>query len=162
MIIIYLGSYKGTKPVSRQTNHYSPAVNGSGEVLSTTVPCTPLNPTTQYQQIPVLKPADPPPQTHPLTHLYSNNTAGANRGSNTVTAAAAAAAAAKDRRSNVVKEVAKLKKNRDERRQRQAELKEEKEALMNMDPGNPNWEFLAMIRFVSYNLLFIVKSNQCP
>lgn len=55
------------------------------------------------------------------------------------------------RRSNVVKEVERLKKNREERRQRQAELKEEKEALMNMDPGNPNWEFLAMIRFVSCN-----------
>jgi len=155
--MIDLGSYKGTKPLSRQTNHYSPAVNGSGEVLSTTVPCTPLNPpSTQYQQIPVLKPADPPPQTQPLTNLYSNNMAGTNRGSNTTsaaaaaTAAAAAAAAAKDRRSNVVKEVAKLKKNREERRQRQAELKEEKEALMNMDPGNPNWEFLAMIRFVNY------------
>ncbi|XP_047520044.1 kinesin-like protein Klp10A isoform X1 [Pieris napi] len=50
------------------------------------------------------------------------------------------------RRSNVVKEVEKLKENREKRRQRQAELKEEKEALMNMDPGNPNWEFLAMIR----------------
>ncbi|PSN54074.1 Kinesin-like protein Klp10A, partial [Blattella germanica] len=44
------------------------------------------------------------------------------------------------RRSNVVKEVEKLKKNREERRQRQAELKEEKEVLMSMDPGNPNWE----------------------
>lgn len=52
------------------------------------------------------------------------------------------------RRSNVVKEVERLKKNREERRQRQAELKEEKEALMNLDPGNPNWEFLAMIRSV--------------
>lgn len=50
------------------------------------------------------------------------------------------------RRSNVVKEVEKLKKNREERRLRHAEIKEEKEALMNMDPGNPNWEFLAMIR----------------
>uniref|UniRef100_A0A1B6E0Y9 Kinesin-like protein n=1 Tax=Clastoptera arizonana TaxID=38151 RepID=A0A1B6E0Y9_9HEMI len=48
--------------------------------------------------------------------------------------------------SNVVKEVEKLKKNREERRLRQAEMKEEKEALMNLDPGNPNWEFLAMIR----------------
>lgn len=135
-------------------------MNGTGEVLSTTVPCTPLNPPTQYQQIPVLKPADPPPQTQQLTHLYSNNTAGAIRGSNTTTvaaAAAAAAAAAKDRRSNVVKEVAKLKKNREERRQRQAELKEEKEALMNMDPGNPNWEFLAMIRYTCYKLP--IKSN---
>lgn len=46
----------------------------------------------------------------------------------------------------MVKEVERLKKNREERRQRQAELKEEKEALMNLDPGNPNWEFLAMIR----------------
>lgn len=152
-LIIYLGSYKGTKPLSRQTNHYSPAVNGSGEVLSTTVPCTPSNPpSTQYQQIPVLKPAppDPPPQVQ-LINLYSNNMANANRGVNITSAAAVAAAAAvKDRRSNVVKEVAKLKKNREERRQRQAELKEEKEALMNMDPGNPNWEFLAMIRFVDY------------
>ncbi|XP_012261011.2 uncharacterized protein LOC105688935 isoform X3 [Athalia rosae] len=50
------------------------------------------------------------------------------------------------RRSNVVREVERLKKNREERRQRQAEKKEEKEALMNLDPGNPNWEFLAMIR----------------
>lgn len=125
-------------------------MNGTGEVLSTTVPCTPLNPPpTQYQQIPVLKPADPPPQPIPMTHLYSNNTAG-NRTTAVAAAASAAAAAAKDKRSNVVKEVAKLKKNREERRQRQAELKEEKEALMNMDPGNPNWEFLAMIRFVDY------------
>ncbi|XP_050537605.1 kinesin-like protein KIF2A isoform X2 [Daktulosphaira vitifoliae] len=147
------GSFKGSKPVTRQTNHYSPAVNGSGEMLSTTVPCTPLNPPSQYQQIPVLKPADPPPQTQQLTNLYSNNT---NRGitNSTTTAAAVAAAAAKDRRSNVVKEVAKLKKNREERRQRQAELKEEKEALMNMDPGNPNWEFLAMIRDYQSNLDF--------
>ncbi|EEB15649.1 kif-2, putative [Pediculus humanus corporis] len=47
------------------------------------------------------------------------------------------------RRSNVVKEVEKLKKNREERRLRQAELKEEKEALMNSDPGEyrSNLEF---------------------
>lgn len=59
------------------------------------------------------------------------------------------------RRSNVVKEVERLKKNREERRQRQAELKEEKEALMNLDPGNPNWEFLAMIRLARFHLLKI-------
>ena len=58
------------------------------------------------------------------------------------------------RRSNVVKEVERLKKNREERRQRQAELKEEKEALMNLDPGNPNWEFLAMIRSVASSPFF--------
>lgn len=50
-----------------------------------------------------------------------------------------------------MKEVERLKKNREERRQRQAELKEEKEVLMNMDPGNPNWEFLAMIRCVRHS-----------
>lgn len=50
------------------------------------------------------------------------------------------------RRSNVVKEVERLKENREKRRQHQAEKKQEKEALMNADPGNPNWEFLSMIR----------------
>ena len=50
------------------------------------------------------------------------------------------------RRSYVVKEVERLKENREKRRARQAEMKEEKNALMNMDPGNPNWELAAMIR----------------
>lgn len=50
------------------------------------------------------------------------------------------------RRSYVVKEVERLKENREKRRARQAEIKEEKVALMNMDPGNPNWELAAMIR----------------
>lgn len=50
------------------------------------------------------------------------------------------------RRSYVVKEVERLKENREKRRARQAEIKEEKVALMNMDPGNPNWELSAMIR----------------
>ncbi|CAG7815852.1 unnamed protein product, partial [Allacma fusca] len=58
------------------------------------------------------------------------------------------------RRSNVVKEVEKLKKNREERRLRQAEIKNEKENMMNMDPGNPNWEFLSMIREYRHNLEF--------
>ncbi|KAJ8968466.1 hypothetical protein NQ314_002284 [Rhamnusium bicolor] len=49
------------------------------------------------------------------------------------------------RRSNVVKEVEKLKKNREERRQRQAEEKAEKEAFLQMAPGNPHWELLNMI-----------------
>lgn len=50
------------------------------------------------------------------------------------------------RRSYVVKEVERLKENREKRRARQAEIKEEKNALMNLDPGNPNWELAAMIR----------------
>ncbi|ODM95639.1 Kinesin-like protein KIF2A [Orchesella cincta] len=63
-------------------------------------------------------------------------------------------APASRRRSNVVKEVEKLKKNREERRLRQAELKNEKENLMNMDPGNPQWEFSNMIREYRINLEF--------
>lgn len=54
--------------------------------------------------------------------------------------------AAAGRRSYVVKEVERLKENREKRRARQMEIKEEKTALMNMDPGNPNWELAAMIR----------------
>lgn len=50
------------------------------------------------------------------------------------------------KRSSVVKKVEKLKKNREERRFQQAKLKEEKEALINMDRGNPNWQFSTMIR----------------
>uniref|UniRef100_A0A0A9WBQ3 Kinesin-like protein n=1 Tax=Lygus hesperus TaxID=30085 RepID=A0A0A9WBQ3_LYGHE len=68
--------------------------------------------------------------------------------------AAAVAAERKARRSNVVKEVEKLKQNREERRQRQAVQKEEKEALMNIDPGNPNWQFLNMIREYQAQLEF--------
>lgn len=52
----------------------------------------------------------------------------------------------KGRRSNVVKEVEKLKKNREERRLRQAEEKAEKDAFLNQAPGNPYWEFLNMVR----------------
>ncbi|KAG5683631.1 hypothetical protein PVAND_012903 [Polypedilum vanderplanki] len=54
--------------------------------------------------------------------------------------------AAASRRSYVVSEVERLKENREKRRARQLEMKEEKTALMNMDPGNPNWELAAMIR----------------
>jgi len=49
------------------------------------------------------------------------------------------------RRSNVVKEVERLKENREKRRAQQAQILEEKEALRNVDPGNPNWEFLQMV-----------------
>lgn len=45
-----------------------------------------------------------------------------------------------------MKEVERLKKNREERRAKQAEILEEKEEQKNRDPGNPNWEFLCMIR----------------
>nr|CAD7399683.1 unnamed protein product [Timema cristinae] len=35
-----------------------------------------------------------------------------------------------------------------------AEIKEEKESLMSLDPGNPNWEFLGMIRDYRSNIDF--------
>ena len=46
------------------------------------------------------------------------------------------------RRSNVVKEIDRLAKNREQRRAKQQEVLEEKSAKQNVDPGNPNWEFL--------------------
>ena len=49
-------------------------------------------------------------------------------------------------RSYAVKEVEHLKQNREKQRIRQDEIKEEKVALMNQDPGNPNWETAQMIR----------------
>lgn len=45
-----------------------------------------------------------------------------------------------------MKEVEKLKRNREERRQRQAEEKAEKEAFLQMNPENPHWELLNMIQ----------------
>lgn len=50
------------------------------------------------------------------------------------------------KRSSVVTKVEKLKKNREERRVQQAKIREQKEALINMDRGNPNWQFSSMIR----------------
>ncbi|XP_031562476.1 kinesin-like protein KIF2A [Actinia tenebrosa] len=50
------------------------------------------------------------------------------------------------RRSNCVKEVERLKKNREERRAQQQEQKEMQLRLQQeYDPGNPNWQFLQMI-----------------
>ncbi|XP_016923200.2 kinesin-like protein Klp10A isoform X2 [Drosophila suzukii] len=59
------------------------------------------------------------------------------------------------RRSHALKEVERLKENREKRRARQAEMKEEKVALMNQDPGNPNWETAQMIREYQGTLEFV-------
>jgi len=58
------------------------------------------------------------------------------------------------RRSNVVKEIDRLAKNREQRRAKQQEVLEEKSAKQNVDPGNPNWEFLCMIRDYQESLDF--------
>merc|ERR1712179_766676 len=49
------------------------------------------------------------------------------------------------RRSNAVKEVERLKENREKRRAEAAKVNETNDQLRSRDPGNPNWEFLQMI-----------------
>lgn len=66
------------------------------------------------------------------------------------------------RRTNVVKEVDRIKKQREERRARQLFQIEEKRERMNVDPGNPNWEFLSMIREYRSGLDFRPLSMNDP
>ncbi|XP_058810453.1 kinesin-like protein Klp10A isoform X2 [Phymastichus coffea] len=117
-----------SRQINRPTNIMPTSVNGNDSILNFTgrreVETIPPTPTTPAFSVP-----------NPISLKSKQSIQTQNVSDNS-----------RSRRSNVVKEVERLKKNREERRQRQAELKEEKEALMNMDPGNPNWEFLAMIR----------------
>lgn len=150
-VIANKGSYR-TRIQSRPTNIMPPSMNNH-QVLeaTTTVPVTPSTPVATVPSTRItqafMAPPPPPsvnktaPEFSSQTTIVTNNQISQNNKVNS-------------RRSNVVKEVEKLKKNREERRQRQAELKEEKEALMNLDPGNPNWEFLAMIREYQSNIDF--------
>lgn len=78
----------------------------------------------------------PPPKQVPTVPPERNET---------VSKGTAAPGGANRRRSNVVKEVERLKENREKRRLQQAQILEEKEAQQSKDPGNPNWEFLSMI-----------------
>lgn len=66
------------------------------------------------------------------------------------------------RRTNVVKEVDRIKKQREERRARQLTQIEEKKERMSVDPGNPNWEFLSMIREYRSQLDFRPLSMNDP
>ncbi|KAK4297358.1 hypothetical protein Pmani_030210 [Petrolisthes manimaculis] len=84
-----------------------------------------------------------------------------NISTSTVSKATASVPASR-RRSNVVKEVDRIQKKREERRKQQAEKKEEKEALMNLDPGNPQWEFLNMIREFRSELEFRTLKDGDP
>lgn len=49
-------------------------------------------------------------------------------------------------KSQVVTKIEEMEKVREQRRVQQVEAKKQKEILKNIDPGNPNWQFLAMIR----------------
>lgn len=60
------------------------------------------------------------------------------------------------RKSTTVQEIERLQKNREERRARHEELRQQKQELMNIDPGNPNWEFLGMIRYGDFLFLFSI------
>ena len=57
------------------------------------------------------------------------------------------------RRSNVVKEVEKLKENREKRRAQQAQILEEQETLRSKDPTDPNWEFRSMVQVRKLKIL---------
>lgn len=48
--------------------------------------------------------------------------------------------------SNCTRQIKKLEQDRNQRRIKLEEAKQEKQKQMNADPGNPNWQFLAMIR----------------
>ncbi|KAK7584317.1 hypothetical protein V9T40_005280 [Parthenolecanium corni] len=142
---------------SRPTN-IVPSLNNHVEAAPT-VPVTPSTPVATVPASRMTQAFMPPPASSAKTHevnaqqtFVMNNTQ--QQQGIVASETTCAAQNNKSRRSNVVKEVEKLKKNREERRQRQAELKEEKEALMNLDPGNPNWEFLAMIRDYQSNIDF--------
>lgn len=63
----------------------------------------------------------------------------------------------------MVKEVERLKKNREERRAKQAEMITVKEAQKNLDPGSTaNWEFLSMIQEYQETIEFHPLTDSDP
>ncbi|XP_016946518.1 kinesin-like protein Klp59C [Drosophila biarmipes] len=56
--------------------------------------------------------------------------------------------------SSVVREVNRMKDEREKRRARQVEQLQEKDALRRKDPGNPNWEVALMLRQYRMTLTF--------
>lgn len=63
---------------------------------------------------------------------------------------------------NSLKEIALIAKNRDERRQRQADEKAQKEALIREEQGNPYWEFGSMINEYKSKINFQpLTENDC-
>ncbi|XP_058443597.1 kinesin-like protein Klp10A isoform X2 [Malaya genurostris] len=154
----------GTMPISRSTNAASKAnatqgaisrlniVNGAARAARTSLAPS-YNGQDQSENIPPQKAKQAKAQPSSRMSMVSQPTPSAvsQIAQSTVAAAATTAAqlsqaATNSRRSYVVKEVERLKENREKRRAKQAVIREEKNALMNMDPGNPNWELAAMIR----------------
>uniref|UniRef100_A0A915L4D1 Kinesin motor domain-containing protein n=1 Tax=Romanomermis culicivorax TaxID=13658 RepID=A0A915L4D1_ROMCU len=93
-----------------------------------------MRPVAEESEIAIAEADDPSP-----VHINPNATA------YYVTDRKASLAASK-RKSHTVQEIEKLKKNRDERRAKQEEMRQQKHDLQSVEPGNPNWEFSQMIR----------------
>ncbi|XP_035698895.1 kinesin-like protein KIF2A isoform X9 [Branchiostoma floridae] len=66
------------------------------------------------------------------------------------------------RRSNCVKEVERLKQDREERRKRMEDEKKRRTNDPDYEPGNPNWEFLQMVRAFRSNLDIKTITNADP
>lgn len=121
-------------------------VNGATRTARTSLAPS-INGQDQSENIPPqkAKQAKPQPTTGRMSMAAQPTTASQIAAPTTV-ASQLSKDASNPRRSYVVKEVERLKENREKRRAKQAVIREEKNALMNMDPGNPNWELAAMIR----------------
>lgn len=75
----------------------------------------------------------------------------------------AAAADGNRRQSKTLTELERIKQQRDERRERQAQQRQAKVELMSsVEPGNPNWEFLGMIREYRASLDYRPLNNADP
>lgn len=153
-----------TAPVTRNTRKKNRTELTKSDNEKTLIPTTPKQQTVNYsltrnatrQSIPVAN-RNLPRKINPRLTISAHSTNGLNdqdRRENVPPPAAPASTTGKStvisrgglRKSNVVKEVEKLKKNREERRIRQAEEKAEKEAFLQQAPGNPYWEFLNMVQ----------------
>ncbi|XP_066298860.1 kinesin-like protein KIF2A isoform X8 [Branchiostoma lanceolatum] len=66
------------------------------------------------------------------------------------------------RRSNCVKEVERLKQDREERRKRMEDEKKRRVNDPDFEPGNPNWDFLQMVRAFRANLDIKTITNADP
>lgn len=149
-------------PVTRNTRKNT--LISKSDTEKTLIPTTPKQQTVNYsltrnatrQSIPVAN-RNLPRKNNPRTTINANANNGLNdqdRRENVPPPAPASTTGKSTvpiargglRKSNVVKEVEKLKKNREERRIRQAEEKAEKEAFLQQAPGNPYWEFLNMVQ----------------
>ncbi|XP_062701269.1 kinesin-like protein Klp10A isoform X2 [Aedes albopictus] len=149
----------GTMPISRSTNAATKSnatqgaisrlnlVNGAARPARTSLAPS-INGQDQSENIPPqkAKQAKPQPPTGRMSMAAQPTAASQIAPPPTTAASQLSKDASNPRRSYVVKEVERLKENREKRRAKQAVIREEKNALMNMDPGNPNWELAAMIR----------------